>query len=485
MSDAPTGEASQSIAVNGPQGSHPFDEEFSDGRFSKSYRIYFLVLAVVVSAFSVIDRTALVTMGQAIKQDLSLSDLQFGILTGFGFVLFYALLGLPLARIADTKNRCRLITVAIGVFSVFVTLCGLVRSFLQLMICRVVVGVGEAGVQPPTISVISDLYPPRRRGSALAILSIGVPVGTLVGPIAGGFLAQAYSWRVVFLLLGIPGALITVLAWLTLREPPRGLSEKKLIEQNAVAPGVLAVCRHLAARASFWHFVAGVAVANFAAAGISSFLPQFFTRSFGLSMSMTGVAFGVMGAISTLVGTYSGGVLVDQISRHDQRWYAWLPALGVGIAAPMYVASFLIPSFTLVAPILTVGGAALFLYYTPSQVVLQNMVEPQMRATAAFVFFLVSSLVGFGFGPALMGFVSDKVAAHAFHAGSYAALCPGGIARPGASMVLNSACKTAAATGLRDAMSLMGAFFLWAALHFALAARTLRQDLMESSAQTS
>ncbi len=151
-----------------------------------AYRIWFLTLMVLISAFSVIDRTAVLTLGQAIKQDLRLSDFQFGLISGVGFALFYAILGLPLARLADTWSRVRLITIAVAIFGVFAALCGLTRNFVQLMLCRIVVGVGEAGVQPPTVSVISDLYPPRKRGTALAILSIGIPVGTLVGPIGGG-----------------------------------------------------------------------------------------------------------------------------------------------------------------------------------------------------------------------------------------------------------------------------------------------------------
>ena len=128
-----------------------------------AYRIWFLTLMVLISAFSVIDRTAVLTLGQAIKQDLRLSDFQFGLISGVGFALFYAILGLPLARLADTWSRVRLITIAVAIFGVFAALCGLTRNFVQLMLCRIVVGVGEAGVQPPTVSVISDLYPPRPR----------------------------------------------------------------------------------------------------------------------------------------------------------------------------------------------------------------------------------------------------------------------------------------------------------------------------------
>ncbi len=455
------------------------NHELSDqGPFSRVYRTYFLILMVMISALSVIDRTAMLTLGQAIKLDLKLSDMQFGLISGFGFALFYAILGLPLARLADTRNRVRLVSIAVAVWSIFATLSGFTRGFLQLMACRMIVGIGEAGVQPPTISVISDLYPPGKRGTALAILSIGIPLGTLIGPIGAGYLADVSSWRTVFLLLGAPGVLIAAVAWLTLREPPRGLSERKSADEIVgPAPGFLAVCRHLAVKPSFWHIMAAMAVTNFAAAGVGSFLPQFFTRQFSLGYGQTGLMFGVIGALSTLAGTVSGGVVVDWLSRHDRRWYVWLPALGGILATPLYVASFVLPNPVVALVALTFAGAFLFLYYTPTQAVLQNMVEPRMRGTAAYIFFLVTALVGFGVGPALLGSFSDHLAARAFGLGDFQVLCAGGAAKPGSAAGLESACHAASAEGLRIAMSIMSCLYVWSTLHFVLAARTLRKDL--------
>ena len=455
------------------------DKDLGDGgSFSRAYRTYFLILMVVISALSVIDRTAMLTLGGAIKKDLQLSDMQFGLISGVGIALFYAILGLPLARLADTRSRVKMVSIAVAVWSVFATLVGLSRGFLQLMICRVIVGVGEAGVQPPTISVISDLYPPSKRGRALAVLSIGIPLGTLIGPIGAGYLADAYSWRTVFLMLGAPGVLIAILAWLTLREPPRGLSERKAVSDTPEpAPGFLAVCRHLMVKPSFWHVVVAVAVTNFAAAGVGSFLPQYFTRQFNLGYGQTGLMFGVISALSTLSGMVSGGVIVDWISRRDRRWYVWVPAIGCLLAAPFYVASFILPNPIVALVALTFAGGFLFLYYTPIQAVLQNMVGPGMRATAAFVFYLVTALLGFGIGPALLGHISDVMAAHAFGAGAYQAICPGGVAAASAAAGAGAACHAASATGLRLALSIMSCLYAWAAIHFLLASRSLREDL--------
>jgi predicted MFS family arabinose efflux permease len=460
------------------------------GNYSRGYRAYFLVLMGVITSFAIVDRVALLTVGQAIKQDLRLSDFQFGLLSGFAFAVVYTMMGLPLARIAESRNRVRLISIAVAVWSVFAFVSGLARNFLQLMVCRIVIGVGEAGVQPPAIAIVSDLYPPQRRGTALALLSIGMPVGTLVGAAGAGYLADAYSWRTVFLFLGVPGVLVAILAWATLRDPPRGLSDGTVTALDEKAPSALAVFRHLKVRRSFWHIVIGLALTYFAAAGIGSFVPQYFARVFDLPMGQSGVLFGLVGAISGLVGNVSGGVIVDWVSRRDERWYVWLPACGTLICAPLYVAAFVIFGPIAATAMLVIAGVFLFLHYAPSQAVLQNMVEPRMRATAAFVFFFIVSMLGYGVGPTLLGLISDVLASHAFAStafaseavgtGSYVSLCPGGVAGDAALSGLTSACHDASASGIRGAMTVMSCLFFWAALHFFLAARTLRADLQRA-----
>jgi len=447
------------------------------GQYSRVYRGYFLTLMVVVSAFAIIDRVALLTVGQAISRDLGLNDFQFGLVSGFAFAVVYTLAGLPLARIAESGNRVKLISIAVAVWSVFSFLSGFALNFLQLLLCRVVIGIGEAGVQPPAIAIISDLYPPNRRGTALAILSIGLPLGSLIGAASAGYLADAYSWRTVFLLLGVPGLVLAVIAWATLRDPPRGLSEGMSSAALEPAPPARAVFRHLAARASFWHIVVGLALTYFAAAGIGSFIPQYFARVFAMSLGQSGILFGLVGASSSLAGNLSGGVIVDWISRRDQRWYVWLPATGILIAAPLYLGAFGVLNPMIATGLLVVAGVFMFLHYAPSQAVLQNMVEPRMRATAAFIFFFIVSMLGYGVGPTLLGLISDALARHAFSPGNYHSMCSGAAPIAGVAPELVKACHSASASGIRGAMTIMSCLFFWAALHFWLAARTLRHDL--------
>lgn len=446
------------------------------GVFSRGYRAWFLTLSIVISSLAVMDRTSVLTMGQAIKLDLKLTDFQFGIISGFGYALFYAILGLPLARLADTRSRIRLIALAVALFSAFVALCSFARSFIQLFLCRITVGLGEAGVQPPTISMVSDLYPPQARGRALSLLSIGLGLGALVGPIGSGFVAEHANWRIVFLALGAPGVLCGLLAWLTLREPPRGLSEGRAQAETEPAPPVMAIVRLLAGKPTFWCIVVAMAFSTLGSAGVGAFLPQFFARQFQLGSSGVGLLFGVIGALSMLTGMLSGGFVGDWVSRQDRRWYVWLPALGMVVATPLYLGAFLLPDRIAALASLTVAGASLFVYYAPVQVVMQNMVEPRMRGTATYIFFLVSSLAGFGLGPAVLGQLSDHLAGQAFGAGDYLAACPGGKALA-AGAIAQVACDHASAQGLKWAMSLMSCLYVGAAVAFAVAARWIRRDL--------
>lgn len=434
-------------------------------------------MLVLVGTCSAIDRVAISTMGPAIARDLGLSDLKLGLASGFGFALLYAVLGLPIARLADSRSRVRLIAISVGVWAVVLMLSGMVRNFYQLLACRMIIGIGEAGVQPPAVSLVSDLYPRNRRGAALGVMALGVPLGTVIGSAGAGYLAEALSWRIALMLMGAPALILAALAWLTLREPPRGMSEEGNARADMEPPSLATIARLLAARRSFWHLLAAIAIVDVAIYGIGMFLPQYFTRVVHLSLSQTGVVYGIVGALST-VGYVFGGALADRAARHDERWYGWLCAIGVLAGAPLYIAAFQTLAPIVATVLLTLGGICMFLFFTPAQVILQNMVEPKMRATTAFIFFFVGGLVGAGFGPALVGLLSDSAASYYFKAGDYAITCAGGVAIAGTPAGLSSTCSAAAADGIRTALSMTSYLFIWAAIHFFLAARTLRSDLM-------
>lgn len=443
-------------------------------------RGWFLALLVAVGTCSAVDRLAVSMMGPAIAKDLGLSDFQLGLTSGFGFALVYAFLGLPLARIADRGNRAWLIAGSVAVWSICVLLSSQVRNFVQLMLCRAVVGVGEAGVQPASVSLVSDLYPRSKRGTALGIMALGVPIGTVIGSTAGGYLTEMYDWRTVMLLLGVPGLLLAVLFFGTVREPQRGSFKQVASGQidGEGAPSIAAVARLLGAKRTFWHAIIAVAVINIAIYGIGTFLPMYFTRVMRLGLGETGLIYGIVGAVST-IGYFFGGAITDRLARRDERWQAWFAAIGVIVGAPFYILTFQILEPILATSLLTIGGTAMFVYYTPVQVILQNMVAPRMRATTAFLFFLASGLVGAGLGPMLVGLISDLATARAFHAGDFASLCGGTLVD--APNAVGAACRSAAATGIRTSLTAITLLFLWAALHLLLASRSLKQDQVPPS----
>jgi predicted MFS family arabinose efflux permease len=443
-------------------------------------RVLFIAALVAINTCSSIDRVATITMGPAIKQDLRLSDFQFGLIAGFGFALFYAFLGLPIARFADTHNRVKLIAFAVSVWSIFLMLSGFVRNFVHLMICRIAVGIGEAGVQPPSVSLVSDFYPPERRGFAIGLLALGVPVGTLVGAVGGGYLTELLSWRSAFIIIGTPGLVLAAFVWLLLRDPPRGMSERNSLPEDVdTTPTLLAVARHLGSKRSFWHLLAAIGLTNITVNGLGAFLPQYFSRVSHLNLGRVGIVYGSIGACATLVSFVCGGAVVDWISRRDGRWYVWLSAAGCLLSAPLYILSFVTVNSVWATILLTFASICIFLYYTPTQVVLQNMAQPRMRATVAFVFFLVVGLVGVGLGPTLVGLLSDEFASHSFGLGDYASRCPGGVARA-LTAGLSDGCRVASSVGLQRAMMGVACVAVWAALHFLLAARTIRKDMNET-----
>jgi len=436
-----------------------------------------LVLAVLVLAytFNFIDRTIISTIGQAIKEDLALTDTELGLLGGLAFAVFYTLLGIPIARLAERFNRVNIIAAATAVWSLFTALCGMAQNYWQLMVMRVGVGVGEAGLSPPAHSLISDLYPPEKRATALSIYSLGIPLGVMFGAAAGGWIAEHLSWRYAFLLVGLPGLLVAVAVKVLVREPPRGRWDAG--GAAAAPPAFTRVLARLFGNWGLIHMLAGVTLVSMAAYGVNQYSAAYFIRTFGLSYSTVGVVFGLVVGVSTGIGTLLGGAITDWAGRRSVRWYALAPAIGVGLAFPMYFWAYSAPMWQWAAWILVLPGILHFTYVGPSFAVVQNAVEPRMRATAAAILLFVVNFVGLGIGPPLCGWMIDQFSTAAFadSLGSFGALCPGGIGGAGAPAEIDAACRAASAEGARNGILVMLCFFAWGSLHYFMAAATLVQ----------
>jgi predicted MFS family arabinose efflux permease len=450
-----------------------FPQEQADGGSASAllaprYKTWLVSVLLVLATLNFADRAILAVLSQPIKEDLGLTDAELGILQGLGFAILYSVLGLPLGWLAERVNRKNLIAVCVGVWSLMTALCGMAGSFVTLLLGRVGVGIGEAGFQPPMASLVSDHFRSDRRGTVISIILLGSPLGFLVGQSVGGWVAAEWGWRMAFFVLGVPGMLLGVVTWLTLREPPRGLAEGRIATEPP--PTLKATVVALWSKPTFRHLAAGFVVAGFAMNAIAQFVLPFYLRSFGLPLATVGVLFGVVAFSSNGLGMLLGGVGLDRLSRRDVRWPLWGPAIMLTLAAPLYLGAF--ASHAVAASLVCIWFANLSLatHLAPSLASVQNVSHPRMRALATALIWL----------PTLLGVASDFFAGRAFAAGEFIMSCPGGRAPPGAEAGLDDACRAASTHGLRMALLCASVFLWWAAAHFLLASRTLKRDLVTS-----
>jgi len=444
--------------------------------FSKGYRAWLLIVLLLTSALNLADRQGIAVVAPAIKLDLRLTDSQMGIIQGLGFAIFYTLLGLPLARMAERMSRTRIIAASLAIFGVMVSLCAAAQGFWRLLLFRIGVGIGDAGFGPPVASLIGDHYTRDRRASAMSIIWLGAPLGVVFGSMFAGWMAEHVSWRAAFIGIGALALLVAVIAFLTLRDPPRGMSDETAVAAGP-PPDMSTVLRFLLSKPSVRQTLAGAAIAATAMNAIGQFLGQFFVRVYHLGFTEAGRLLGIIALLAMSSGLALGGFGVDRASRFDQRWFVWGPAIGLMLATPLFAMAFAAPVMAVGVGVLAIAHVALFIYFTPTLAIAQNMVGANMRASSAFVVSVVLGLVGIGLGPTLIGALSDAFASRAFSMGSFASACPGGAAPANAVAGLYEACRLASATGIRHALIAVSMLFVWAGLHYLLAARHLRRDL--------
>lgn len=412
-----------------------------------------LAILLAVYCFNFIDRTIVSILQEPLKQELRLSDTQLGLISGTAFALFYSTLGVPIARIAERVDRPRIIAIALATWSLMTMLCGFATNFLQLFLCRVGVGIGEAGGTPPAHALLSEIFPADRRATAISIYSLGVPLGILFGAVAGGAIGEALGWRAAFMLVGAPGLILAVIVLVVIKDPRSAASAT---DRRAAAPppSLGQTIAYLASRRSFVHLTAGITVASTAGYGILAFTAPFLMRQFDMGLAAAGSATGLVSGIAAGAGTLLGGVLVDRAMRRDRRFGAWIPAAGLMLATPLSITAYMQGEWITVVLLLTVSGVAQFLYLGPTYALVQSLAGTRMRATASALVLLTVNLVGLGIGPPLTGWLSDHFAS---------------VQAPGTG--------DAAAAGLRMALSLIATLYLWGACHYLLAARSLAADL--------
>ena len=378
-----------------------------DPDYSERYKRFVLVMLTLVYAFNFVDRQILVILQEPIKSDMQLSDAQLGLLSGFTFAVIYVSAGIPIAFWADRSNRRNIVAGALAVWSAMTALSGLVQNYLQLLLARVGVGLGEAGGSPPAHSMISDYFPPHQRGTALSFYTAGIYLGILVGYASGGFLAETLGWRNAFMVVGLPGVLFAALLLGTVREPLRGRWEPQEAALRPRFRDTLAVLRR---RRSFWYIALGCALTSYIGYGNGNFLPSLLIRYHGMSIADVGLALSLLAGFSGAVGTFLGGYLADRLAQRDRRWYVWVPLLGGLLAFAPYYYVLLDDNTTAVLAVLIAVYVFNSLYLGPCIAISHAMVPPRMRALTSAVLFFVLNMIGLGLGPFLTGLSSDLLA---------------------------------------------------------------------------
>jgi MFS family permease len=414
------------------------------------YANYVLGVLFVVYVFNFVDRQILSILLQSIKEDLGASDTQLGFLTGTAFAIFYTFAGIPLARWADRGVRRDIITLGLALWSAMTAASGLARSFTQLAAARIGVGIGEAACSPPAHSLIADYFPPERRATALSIYAMGIHVGIMFGYLAGGWIDEFFGWRTAFFVVGLPGLGLAVLLRLSVREPPRGHSEG--VKTAGDAPGLRESFEILWRLRSFRQLSLAGAFMSFAGYGVAIWAPVFLVRVHGMGTGEIGTWLGLITGFAGPLGAFLGGWLTDRFGPRDARWYGWLPAVAALGALPFAVFFLLWPdprAALLVSIFSTLIGA---MWLGPTFATVQSLVGLRMRSMASAILLFVFNLIGLGLGPQSVGILNDTV-----------------FAAEG---------ETAIRWSLLTVAVVMN---LWAALHFALAARSLRQDLAAAS----
>jgi MFS family permease len=450
------------MAVDAGAASHRSSDSVagSGSEFSASNarRQYVVWLLFIIYVFNYVDRQILSIVLEPIKKEFGLHDWQLGLLSGLAFAAFYSTLGIPIARLADRRNRVNIITVSIVVWSAFTVFSGMAKNFWHLLFARIGVGVGEAGCSPSAYSIISDYVEPKKRATALSIYSMGVYGGSALGFLVGGLVAHEYGWRAAFFAVGLPGLLVALVLKLTVREPPRGFSDPG-VTMAGEPPPFRQVMGNLWAKKSFRHLSLAAGLHAFVSYGLSSFYSPFFMRSHGMSLGDLGAWLSLVVAIGGLSGTYLGGAWCDRnyARTQDVRWYVWIPAITLVIVVPFAQVVYSLENrhaaLLLLVPYIALAAA----YLGPSIASTHRLVGLRERALASAFLLLILNFIGLGLGPMFTGALSDVLREY---------LVSQGVAE-----------STALADGLRWSLRITALMNLWAALHYYLAGKTLREDI--------
>jgi MFS family permease len=424
----------------------PGTREAGDAPGTAAVRWYVLIVMVLVYTLSIADRYVISTVLEPIRLELQLSDAGIAWLTGVSLALFYVVLGFPLSWLIDRGNRRNIIAWCLIGWSVMTTLCGLSRSYLQLLFARIGVGIGEAGGTPGANSIISDYFPVARRPMALTIFSLGAPIGAWIGADIAGIVNDHYNWRTVFLVLGIPGVIVGLLIFATVREPTRGRLDA--VGGDHEGASLAESMRFLWSQRSAVHVMVASALTALWGWGLMWWTPTFLVRNFGLTPGGAGAIVGPIHLVGGGLATLLTGWWLARPSMTDPRRVVRLMGVGVGIAT---VASFVIyrtRDLELASALFWIFIPSIYFYIGPCFGLLNNLCEPRMRAQFCAATLFLANVGNLIIAPQAVGFLSD-------------AFAPGHVAN---------------GESLRQAMLCLVPVGAWASWHYFRSARRILQD---------
>jgi MFS family permease len=380
-------------------------------QYSAGYRWYVLCVLTLGYIFNFIDRQVMTILLEPIKAEFGATDTLMGLLTGLAFALFYATLGVPMARLADRWSRRNVLAISMAVWSGMTALCATATSFGQLALYRIGVGVGEAGGTPPSQSLLADIFPPAQRSLAQGVLASGTNIAVLVGLFGGALLADAYGWRNVFWIFGVPGVALAVLIRLTVREPVR---EIRVVEEDG---SLWSAIQRISALPGFPAIALAVGMTAVSGYGLGVWSPSFMIRVHGLSLVDAGLYLGLIGVFGGILGTLLSAILVDRLAQQDARWQLRLPMIGVLISIPTQALFLLWPAehvwmlgdrpFPVALVFMFFSAIFASFWIAPSYAAVQNLVPAHWRTQAAALLLFILNLLGMGLGPLVVGWLSD------------------------------------------------------------------------------
>lgn len=421
------------------------------------YRNYVLGVLFVSYVLNAVDRGLVGVLLEPIRSAFHASDTALGLLTGVAFSIFYSFLGIPIAALADRTNRRNVLAGAIALWSVMTAFCGMAVNFAMLFVGRIGTSVGEAGGSPPSHSIIADYFPPEKRGTALSVYALAIPIGTMLANLLGGWGNEFVGWRWTFILIGVPGVFLALLIVTTVRELPRGHSDVGGASLGTTddTPGFMEVLKLLWKRKSFRHLSLAAGLHSLVWYAGSSFNNAFLMRTHDMTSGSAGSWLALFSGLG-VIGTFLGGYLSDRLSikTGDRRWYMWVPGIATLAMVPFQFSSYLSSNLWVLVPSFSLMFILASVFFGPSFAMTQALVTVRMRAMAASVLLFVQTIVGLTLGPYLTGVVSDHLKA------------------------------TSGSESLAYALVIVGFVNVWAALHYFWSTRTLRQDLETTEALT-